>query len=84
MIGLISVTDSGLNGGLLQMVNHGLVSAALFLLAGCVERRTGTGELALLGGMARGRPILATVLIALGVISLAVPGSSVSRASSSS
>lgn len=76
VIGLISVTDSGLNGGLLQMVNHGLVSAGLFLLAGCVERRTATGEFALLGGMAKGRPILATVLIALGVISLAVPGSS--------
>ena len=77
VIGLASVTDSGLDGGLLQMVNHGLVSAALFLLAGCVERRTGTGEFALLGGMAKGRPILATVLIALGVIALAVPGSSV-------
>ncbi len=76
VIGLISVTDSGLDGGLLQMVNHGLVSAALFLLAGCIERRTATGEFALLGGMAKGRPILATVLIALGVISLAVPGSS--------
>lgn len=76
-IGLISVTDSGLNGGLLQMVNHGLASAGLFLLAGCVEQRTGTGDFALLGGMARGRPILATVLIMLGVISLAVPGSGV-------
>jgi NADH-quinone oxidoreductase subunit M len=76
VIGLIAVTDSGLNGGLLQMVNHGLVSAALFLLAGCIERRTATGEFALLGGMARGRPILATVLIVTGVIALAVPGSS--------
>ena len=45
------------------MINHGLVSAALFLLAGTVERRTATGELGLLGGMARGRPILATALI---------------------
>lgn len=76
-IGLISVTDSGLDGGLLQMVNHGFVSAGLFLLAGCVERRAATGELALLGGMAKGRPVLATMLITLGVISLAVPGSGV-------
>ncbi len=50
--------------------------ASLFLLAGCVERRTTTGELALLGGMARGRPVLATLLITTGVIALAVPGSS--------
>jgi NADH-quinone oxidoreductase subunit M len=57
------------------MVAHGLVSTSLFLLAGIVERRTTTGEFALLGGMARGRPVLATLLMTLGVISLAVPGS---------
>jgi NADH-quinone oxidoreductase subunit M len=74
-IGLFAVNDSGLNGALLQMVNHGLISAALFLLAGCIEQRTRTGEFALLGGMARGRPILATILITTGVIALAVPGS---------
>jgi NADH-quinone oxidoreductase subunit M len=50
------------------------VSSALFLLAGMVERRTGTrGEFALLGGMARGRPALATIVMTVGVISLAVP-----------
>jgi NADH-quinone oxidoreductase subunit M len=58
------------------MVNHGLVSATLFLLAGMVERRTLTGELGRLGGMARGRPALATVLLTTGVIALAVPLSS--------
>jgi NADH-quinone oxidoreductase subunit M len=75
VIGLFAVNDSGLNGALLQMVNHGLISTALFLLAGCIEQRTATGELALLGGMARGRPILASILITTGVIALAVPGS---------
>jgi NADH-quinone oxidoreductase subunit M len=58
------------------MVNHGLISASLFLLAGAVERRAATGELDALGGMARGRPALATVLMTTGVIALAVPGSS--------
>ena len=58
------------------MVNHGLVSATLFLLAGAIERRTATGEFLLLGGMARGRPALATLLMTTGVIALAVPGSS--------
>jgi NADH-quinone oxidoreductase subunit M len=75
IIGLFATNASGNDGALLQMVNHGLISAALFLLAGAVERRTATGELGLLGGMARGRPILATVLITTGVIGLAVPGS---------
>ena len=55
------------------MVNHGLVSAALFLLAGSVERRTGTGLFSQLGGLARGRPALATLVMTAGVLSLAVP-----------
>jgi NADH-quinone oxidoreductase subunit M len=75
IVGLFAVNDSGLDGALLQMVNHGLISATLFLLAGGVELRAGTGQLRLLGGMARGRPVLASVLITTGVIALAVPGS---------
>ena len=74
-LGLFAVNSLGLNGAVLQMVNHGLISATLFLLAGGIERRTSTGELVLLGGMARGRPALATVLLTAGVIALAVPGS---------
>ncbi|MBV8256980.1 MAG: NADH-quinone oxidoreductase subunit M [Actinobacteria bacterium] len=73
--GLFAGTNLGLDGAVLQMVAHGLVSTSLFLLAGTVERRTSTGEFALLGGMAKGRPVLATLLMTTGVISLAVPGS---------
>jgi len=75
-LGLFALNSLGINGAVLQMVNHGLVSATLFLLAGAIERRTATGEFLLLGGMARGRPILATLLMTTGVIALAVPGSS--------
>jgi NADH-quinone oxidoreductase subunit M len=74
-LGLFSGTDLGFSGAVLQMVAHGLISASLFLIAGAVERRTTTGEFRLLGGMARGRPALATLLMVVGVISLAVPGS---------
>jgi NADH-quinone oxidoreductase subunit M len=74
-LGLFAVNDLGLNGAVLQMVNHGLISATLFLLAGGIERRAATGELSMLGGMARGRPALATVLMTTGIIALAVPGS---------
>jgi NADH-quinone oxidoreductase subunit M len=76
VIGLFAANPSGRNGALLQMVNHAFISGALFLLAGAVERRAATGQLALLGGMARGRPALATLFITAGVIALAVPGSS--------
>jgi NADH-quinone oxidoreductase subunit M len=74
-LGLFSGTNLGFDGAVLQMVAHGLVSTALFLIAGTVERRTTTDQFALLGGMAKGRPALATLLMTLGVISLAVPGS---------
>jgi NADH-quinone oxidoreductase subunit M len=74
-IGLFSGTNLGFDGAVLQMVAHGLVSTVLFLLAGTIERRTTTGEFALLGGMAKGRPALATLLMTVGIISLAVPGS---------
>jgi NADH-quinone oxidoreductase subunit M len=72
-LGLFASNDLGFNGAVLQMVNHALVSSTLFLLAGMVERRTSTGEFRLLGGMARGRPALATLIMTAGVISLAVP-----------
>jgi NADH-quinone oxidoreductase subunit M len=74
-LGLFAANDLGLDGAVLLMVNHGLVSATLFLLAGGIERRTATGEFLLLGGMARGRPALATMLMTTGIIALAVPGS---------
>ncbi|HLY86203.1 MAG TPA: NADH-quinone oxidoreductase subunit M [Gaiellaceae bacterium] len=74
-LGLFAGTDLGFDGAILQMVAHGLISASLFLIAGVVERRTTTGEFRLLGGMAKGRPALATLLMTVGVISLAVPGS---------
>jgi NADH-quinone oxidoreductase subunit M len=75
-MGVFAVNDLGLDGSVLQMVNHGLISSTLFLLAGMVERRTLTGELGRLGGMARGRPALATMLMTTGIIALAVPLSS--------
>jgi NADH-quinone oxidoreductase subunit M len=75
-IGVFAQNNAGFNGAILQSVNHGLISATLFLLAGAIERRTSTGTLDRLGGMARGRPALATLLMATGVIALAVPGSS--------
>jgi NADH-quinone oxidoreductase subunit M len=73
MLGLFANNSLGFDGAVLQIVNHALVSTALFLLAGMIERRTTTGDFALIGGMARGRPAFATLLMTVGIISLAVP-----------
>jgi NADH-quinone oxidoreductase subunit M len=75
VLGLFSLNEIGTSGAILQSVAHGLVSATLFLLAGAVEERTGTSEFSALGGMARGRPALATIVMTTGILSLAVPGS---------
>jgi NADH-quinone oxidoreductase subunit M len=76
VLGLFSLDRIGISGAILHSVGHALVSAALFLLAGMVEARTGgTSDFAAIGGFARGRPALATVVLTVGVIALAVPGS---------
>jgi NADH-quinone oxidoreductase subunit M len=75
VLGLFANRDQAFGGSVLQMLAHGFVSATLFLLAGIVERRTSSGDFRVLGGMARGRPALATALMTAGIISLAVPGS---------
>src|SRR6266511_4178925 len=75
-IGIFAENSAAVSGAVLQAVNHGLISATLFLLAGAIERRAATGMLDRLGGMARGRPALATLLMVTGIIALAVPGSS--------
>jgi NADH-quinone oxidoreductase subunit M len=74
-IGVFAFDDLGLDGAVLQSVAHALVSAAMFLLVGMVERRCGTSDVDSLGGMAGGRPSLATVVLIAGMIALAVPGS---------
>jgi len=74
-LGLFSGTNLGYDGAILQMIAHGLISVSLFIIAGTIERRTTTGDFARLGGMAKGRPALATLLMTVGIISLAVPGS---------
>ena len=74
-LGIFSATQIGVTGAVLQSVAHGLVSATMFLLAGIVEEQCGTGEVGRLGGMAKGRPALATLVMTTGMIVLAVPGS---------
>ena len=70
-------SDNGLTGATFQMVNHGVVSLAAFLLIGLVELRTGTDALKSLGGLANRRPVASTVFLLTALFALAVPGSSV-------
>ena len=76
VLGIFLLTAVGSTGATFQMVNHALVSAALFLLVGWLETKAGSGSFQQLGGLARSRPVLATVALVLGIATLAVPGSS--------
>ena len=57
MLGLISLNLLGIQGALIQMVSHGVVSAGLFLMVGMIYERCHTRELAAYGGLARILPI---------------------------
>jgi NADH-quinone oxidoreductase subunit M len=75
VLGIFSADGIGLTGAVLHSVSHGLVSAAMFLLAAMLIQRTGTDRFEHLGGLARGRPALATIVMVVGMLTLAVPGS---------
>jgi NADH-quinone oxidoreductase subunit M len=77
VIGIFALNANGSTGAIFQMVNHGVVSLAAFLLIGIVEARTGTDLFASLGGLANGPPMLSTVSLIAALWALAVPGSSV-------
>ena len=75
VLGIFAASELGLDGAVLHSVSHGLVSAAMFLLAGMVIQRTGTDRFAELGGLAKGRPALAHDRCwSSGMFTLAVPG----------
>ncbi len=74
MLGLFSFTAQGVTGSVLQMVNHGITTAALFLIAGFLEARTGTRRLSEYGGLAVRIPLLAVVMFIAALSSLGLPG----------
>src|SRR5437588_1370336 len=74
MLGIFAFNTQGIEGSVLQMVNHGITITALFLIVGFIEARTGTRNINDLGGMARRVPILATVMLIAVLSSLGLPG----------
>ena len=62
-----------LDGAVLQMVSHGVVTGALFLLVGMIQRRTGTREMGSLGGLLRVTPLLGWLFILAAFASLGLP-----------
>jgi NADH-quinone oxidoreductase subunit M len=74
MLGLFGSTPSGMQGAVLQMVNHGVSTGALFMLVGVVYDRRHTREVNEYGGIAKVMPIYAAVFLIVTFSSIGVPG----------
>ncbi|MCU1462684.1 MAG: nuoM [Acidimicrobiales bacterium] len=74
VLGTFAFTTQGLEGGVLQMVNHGVSTGALFLLVGWIYERRHTREIAELGGLQKVAPVFAGVFMVVMLSSIGLPG----------
>ncbi|PLX67941.1 MAG: NADH-quinone oxidoreductase subunit M [Denitrovibrio sp.] len=72
-LGIYALNQSGIEGGILQMFNHGIITGALFLLIGLVYERTHTREVADYGGIAKSVPVFATIFLIFTMGSIGLP-----------
>jgi NADH-quinone oxidoreductase subunit M len=73
--GIFALRADGADGAILQMVNHGLVVAPIFVIVAILVERTGTEDLREMGGMALRAPVLAALFLIITLATLAMPGS---------
>ncbi|MCZ2290220.1 MAG: NADH-quinone oxidoreductase subunit M [Anaerolineales bacterium] len=74
MLGLFALNAQGISGAILQMINHGLSTGALFLLVGMVYEQTHTREFKVYGGLWKVMPIYGTLMLIVALSSMGLPG----------
>jgi NADH-quinone oxidoreductase subunit M len=74
VLGFFAFSSQGVTGGVLEMVNHGLTTGALFFLVGLVWERRGTLRFSELGGLQRSAPVLAAIFLAVVMSAVGLPG----------
>jgi NADH-quinone oxidoreductase subunit M len=74
VLGLFALTSQGMSGGVLQMINHGLSTGALFLLVGMIYEKFHTRQIAELGGLQKVAPWLAGIFTVVMFSSIGLPG----------
>ncbi|MBO0845217.1 MAG: NADH-quinone oxidoreductase subunit M [Nocardioides sp.] len=74
VLGIFVFTSQGGSGAVLYMVNHGLATAALFLVAGFLIKRRGTASIRAMGGVEKVAPVLAGLFLVFGLAALSLPG----------
>ncbi len=73
-LGLFALNMQGIQGGILQMINHGIVTGALFLAVGIIYDRTHTRQIADYGGVATVMPVYAAFFMIFTLASIGLPG----------
>lgn len=74
MLGIFALNPEGLSGGILQMVNHGISTGALFLLVGMIYERRHTREMSEYGGLWKAMPIFGGISLVVVLSSVGLPG----------
>jgi NADH-quinone oxidoreductase subunit M len=74
-LGIFALRPDGADGAVLQMVNHALVVAPIFLIIAILYERAGTEDLTRMGGLAKHAPVLAALFLVVTMALLAIPGS---------
>ncbi len=74
VLGTFALTTQGIQGGVVQMVNHGISTGALFLLVGMIYDRRHTREISALKGLQKSAPIMAGVFTVVMLSSIGLPG----------
>jgi NADH-quinone oxidoreductase subunit M len=73
MLGLFALNPNGINGAVMQMINHGISTGALFMLAGILYERRHTYEISEFGGLAHVMPTFSTIFLIVTLSSLGLP-----------
>jgi NADH-quinone oxidoreductase subunit M len=74
MLGLFALNQQGISGGILQMINHGLSTSALFLIVGMLYERRHSLEFAAFGGIWKAIPVLGGITLVVTLSSMGLPG----------
>jgi NADH-quinone oxidoreductase subunit M len=74
VLGIFAMTEEGIQGAIIQMVNHGLSTGALFLIVGMIYDRAHTRTISDFGGVAKIMPVFATFFLIVSLSSIGLPG----------
>lgn len=73
-LGIFALNNVGVEGSVLQMVNHGIIAAALFIIVGIIEEKTGSRNLNDIRGLGKSMPILYGMFMLITLAALGLPG----------